>query len=161
MFIKPTLFYVLCYLFIAYNGHLNILQWAKENDCEWSSDICSSAAENGHLHVLKWARSVGSEWDPWIFERAAANGHMHVVQWAFENGCPWHRNTCAAAAEGGHLDILKWVRSHGCPWDVKVFILAGLTFKISSYLLYFTKNLIVFKIVANLYFKRIHIEFVL
>ena len=56
-----------------------VLQWARENGCDWDSDTCSSAAQGGHLGVLQWAR---------------------------ENGCEWNYMTCCAAAEGGHLGVL-------------------------------------------------------
>ena len=43
----------------AFGGHLDVLKWARENDCEWDPQTCSWAARNGHLDVLKWARGNG------------------------------------------------------------------------------------------------------
>jgi hypothetical protein len=62
-------------------GNLDVLKWARENDCPWDDETCANAAEGGHLEVLKWAR---------------------------ENDCPWDEDTCANAAQGGHLETLKW-----------------------------------------------------
>ena len=43
----------------ARGGHLEVLRWARENDCPWDAETCSWAAEGGHLEVLKWARENG------------------------------------------------------------------------------------------------------
>ena len=47
----------------AQNGHLEVLQWARNNGCDWDSDTCACAAQNGHLEVLQWARNNGCDWD--------------------------------------------------------------------------------------------------
>ena len=47
----------------AEGGHLEVLQWARENGCPWDSDTCDKAAGKGHLEVLKWARQNGCPWD--------------------------------------------------------------------------------------------------
>ena len=44
-------------------GHLEVLQWTRENDGEWDWSTCSYAAEGGHLELLQWARENGCEWD--------------------------------------------------------------------------------------------------
>jgi len=31
----------------------------RENGCNWNGGTCSAAAENGHLSVLQWARENG------------------------------------------------------------------------------------------------------
>ena len=41
------------------DGHLNVLQWARANGCEWDANVCAQAAEGGHLEVLKWAHLNG------------------------------------------------------------------------------------------------------
>jgi endonuclease/exonuclease/phosphatase family metal-dependent hydrolase len=38
-------------------------QWARENGCHWSTDVCSSAARGGHLSILKWLRKNECDWD--------------------------------------------------------------------------------------------------
>ena len=37
----------------AGGGHLEVLQWAKANGCEWNEQTCSKAAEGGHLVRLR------------------------------------------------------------------------------------------------------------
>jgi len=58
----------------AYGGYLEILKWARENNCPWNEYTCTCAASGGHLETLKWAR---------------------------ENNCPWNEFTCAY---GGYLE---------------------------------------------------------
>jgi hypothetical protein len=43
----------------AGGGHLEVLKWARENDCPWDELTCVSAAKHGHLEVLQWARTNG------------------------------------------------------------------------------------------------------
>ncbi|KAI8471350.1 MAG: hypothetical protein J3K34DRAFT_520586 [Monoraphidium minutum] len=43
----------------AEGGHLQVLQWARQQQppCPWGKETCAAAAaENGHLHVLQWLR---------------------------------------------------------------------------------------------------------
>lgn len=47
-------------MFAALNGALDVLQYARDNDCPWDERTCSFAAEGGHLEVLEWARSQGN-----------------------------------------------------------------------------------------------------
>eukprot|EP01043_Picozoa_sp_COSAG02_P039067 COSAG02_NODE_3058_length_7451_cov_47.724701_7_plen_128_part_00 len=42
---------------------LEVLQWARANDCEWNARTCSFAANAGCLEVLQWARANGCEWE--------------------------------------------------------------------------------------------------
>ena len=35
----------------AFNGHLEVLKWARKNGCEWDSDTCARAAQHGNLEV--------------------------------------------------------------------------------------------------------------
>ena len=71
----------------------------------------------GHLEVLQWARTNGCEWDQGTCAGAAYNGHLEVLQWARANGCEWDWQTCINAAYGGHLEVLQWARSNGCEWN--------------------------------------------
>ena len=103
--------------FAAQGGHLEVLMWARANDCPWDEGTCWKAAEHGHLEVLQWARENGCSWNWETCAHAAKGGHLEVLQWARANGCPWNSTTCAYAAKGGHLETLKWARENGCPWD--------------------------------------------
>ncbi|CAB9530144.1 ankyrin repeat protein [Seminavis robusta] len=103
--------------YAAENGHLELLQWLKENGCPWDSWTCHRAASGGHLEILKWARENGCPWNEYTCACAAENGNLEILKWARENDCPWNEQTCSRAAKNGHLDILEWVHENGCPWN--------------------------------------------
>src|SRR3954466_14502240 len=86
----------------ATGGYLNLIKWARTNDCPWNATTCSWAADRGHLKVLQWARTNGCPWDNSTSTYAAYGGHLEVLQWARANGCPWDADICVAAAQGGH-----------------------------------------------------------
>jgi hypothetical protein len=98
-------------------GHLDVLKWARLNDCIWDEDLCDYAAQYGRLDILKWARANQAPWDEFTCSIAAQHGHLHILKWARANGCPWDEQTCAWAAQGGHLEILEWARANHCPWN--------------------------------------------
>ena len=79
-------------------GHLEVLQWARENGCKWDERTCSAAAEGGHLLVLQWARQNVVPVEQVDVRGRGGGGHLEVLQWAHQNGCPWDAKTCAEAA---------------------------------------------------------------
>ena len=42
----------------AWNGHLDVLQWARAQDppCDWDKYVYFKAAENGRLGLVGWLR---------------------------------------------------------------------------------------------------------
>ena len=100
--------------FAASEGFLDLLQWARSNDCEWDAYVCAEAASHGHLEVLKWARSKVCDWNAHVCAHAALNGHLKVLQWARSQGCEWDSRVCSRATSNGHLKVLQWARSNDC-----------------------------------------------
>jgi len=49
---------------------------------------CYLAAQAGHLHILEWARNNGCEWDEDTCKAAAHAGHWDIAKWCIDNGCP-------------------------------------------------------------------------
>jgi hypothetical protein len=49
---------------------------------------CAYAAEGGHLEVLKWAREQNCRWDVRTVDAAQRSGCAETIQFVFENGCP-------------------------------------------------------------------------
>jgi hypothetical protein len=68
------------------------------------------AAGGGHLEVLQWARANGCEWNVYTCLEAAKGGHLAVLQWARANGCPWDRPTCLEAAPAGS-EAREWIQA--------------------------------------------------
>jgi hypothetical protein len=74
----------------AQGGHLDVIQWARENDCPWDANLCAEAAEHGHLHVLKGARKMGCPWDGETRKYAQGyaqlnEGGKEMLDWVIEN----------------------------------------------------------------------------
>ena len=104
----------------ASNGHLNLLKWARENECLWDHYTCRNAAMYGHLDLLKWAHENGCPWEDDTVTFAAWNGHIHILQWLAENGCPWDDYAYMAAATNGQTDVLEWLRDNGYTRDIDI-----------------------------------------
>lgn len=100
---------------VAEDGNLALLQWARHNFYSWNEKTCSLAAQGGHLEVLRWLRENGCPWDEETCSNAAMKGHLETLQWAQEQGFFCGVDVCYGAAEGGHLEILQWARANGCP----------------------------------------------
>lgn len=73
--------------YVARQGYLSVLIWAREYGCEMD-EICKSAAAGGHVHIMQWARENGYGWDSSVISRAAINAHVDVLRWALDHGCP-------------------------------------------------------------------------
>jgi len=72
--------------------------------------VCASAARRGHLEVLKWARANNCAWDATTFNQGARGGHLEVLKWARKQLCPLDvASVIELAARGGHLHVLEWV----------------------------------------------------
>ena len=57
----------------------------------WNTLTCMRAAKGGHLEILKWARENDCPWDWRTCAYAAKYGHLEILKWARENDCPWGR----------------------------------------------------------------------
>lgn len=64
----------------ACGGHLGVLQWARENGCQWGSDMCMEAFRRGHFEIPKWARENGCLWDSVVCIEAARRGHFEMLK---------------------------------------------------------------------------------
>ncbi|WBR15042.1 Ankyrin repeat protein [Pandoravirus kuranda] len=83
-------------------GHLDVLQWARENRCPLNREACMYAAvAGGHLGAVEWLRAGGYPLKEDLCHYAAYMGQLGVLQWLRANGCPWNAETCAEAALGG------------------------------------------------------------
>lgn len=102
-------------------GHLQALQWACKNGCEWNNcSVWYYLVQEGHLHVLQWARQdgFGDECFTDTCAKATEHGQLHALKGAHQNGYGWDCETCSNVARRGHLHVLvQWARQNGCAWD--------------------------------------------
>ena len=75
----------------------------------WDDLICINAALAGHLEVLQWARDNGAPWDKETCMEAVRGGHLEVLKWARANGCPWDKKHCADRAVN-RPEVFEWIR---------------------------------------------------
>jgi hypothetical protein len=74
--------------YAASRGSVRLLKWARENNCDWSTDTCYCAALHGHLSTLKYLHENGCPWDSGTCYYAANNKHWDCLQYAVDNKCP-------------------------------------------------------------------------
>lgn len=108
----------------AYNGDIQLLEWARENVCEWSGLTCAYAAKSGQLKALKWLRKNGCPWGWRTCAYAAQNGHLECLKWARKNEAPWDEWTFNWAAQNGQLECLAWAIRNSCPipWNFTEYL---------------------------------------
>jgi hypothetical protein len=87
-------------------GHLDVLEWARENRCDWGVYTLLAAAEGGHLTIFQWALEHGCEHDISVSNTAARHGPLDMLQLARQHCVEWDATTCSIAAARGHLEIL-------------------------------------------------------
>ena len=81
---------------------------------------CAKAAFNGHLEVLKYLREEAkAPWDDLTAPWAAAKGHLHILEYLVERKYDgYDERACQYAAEKGHLDCLKYLHETAkAPWN--------------------------------------------
>jgi hypothetical protein len=100
-----------CFDCVVDKGHLEILKWlySKYNNILTNDRVCECAAFNGYLNVIKWARENNFPWDESTCDSAVMGGHLDCFIWVVENGCLFDRSIMHRAARNGHLNILEWM----------------------------------------------------
>ena len=97
-------------------GHLEVLQWARENGCPWDEETCSARLREATWRCFSGRVRTGARGT-----RRRANTRRGEATWRccsgrVRTGARGTRRTCENAAGGGHLEVLKWARENGCPF---------------------------------------------
>ena len=98
-------------------NNFRTLKWAYENGFPISPQVCHYASLVGNLEMLKWYRKKIGVIANKTSISAVEGGHLEILKWALKKGIKMNNKLCAMAARYGHFDILKWLRDNGCPWD--------------------------------------------
>ena len=100
----------------AAKGHLEVLKWARENDCPWDVHVRVRGAGRPPRGAEVGARErlpVGR-----VDVRGRGEGRPpRGAEVGARERLPVGRGDVRGAAKGGHLEVLKWARANGCPWD--------------------------------------------
>ena len=122
-------------------GHVAVLQWAKENGCEWDEATTHCAVIYGHAGTLDYAIKNGCEWKEEPIQMAMTilgQGCIPILQVARAHGWGWaplvndngvdgadawpdefSRQTCLRVASYQRFNVLQWMVTNGCPWDLQ------------------------------------------
>ena len=70
-------------------GNKCVLIFARSHGIGWDESTCAQAARSGNLHMLQWLRENDCPWDSdvLLWGRRVAR-YQDVVDWAIANGCP-------------------------------------------------------------------------
>ena len=90
------------------SGNEALLRFAYRKGLHKSSFACEMAAEHGRLDVLQWLREQSCEWDYRTCYKAARGGHRDLLVWAMNNGA-FTTDACNGAARGGHFELVRFL----------------------------------------------------
>ena len=101
------------YQVAAIVGPLEIIQLLHSHDSEWDEDaIVEKAAEGGHLDIVQWAKENGCPLTESACQYAAGFGHFDTLKGLRDMGCPWDEGTTTYASTD---EIYNWATKNGCP----------------------------------------------
>eukprot|EP00594_Rhizosolenia_setigera_P006674 CAMPEP_0178952780 /NCGR_PEP_ID=MMETSP0789-20121207/8043_1 /TAXON_ID=3005 /ORGANISM="Rhizosolenia setigera, Strain CCMP 1694" /LENGTH=305 /DNA_ID=CAMNT_0020633945 /DNA_START=64 /DNA_END=981 /DNA_ORIENTATION=- len=89
----------------------------------FNNERCENvAAYEGHLHILQWLKEdIGLQLKADLYDHAIWGNQLNVLKWLREQEVSWGVHTFRIAAKYGNLDILQWLHDEGCPWDCKFY----------------------------------------
>jgi hypothetical protein len=97
-------------VFAIMRGNLHMLKHLHgANRMRWSHISLAQALPKNRLDVIKWARENGCPWSTNMYRNIARFGTLDTVKWIFDNGCPVGQDVCDWAALNEHLDVLIWL----------------------------------------------------
>ena len=93
-------------------GDINMLQWTKENNYEWTEETINCAVENPT--VFKWLRNNGCPWNSSTLEKIVSSSNIELLKWALKHECPVGFNICEVAAWYGEIEVMKVLLQFNC-----------------------------------------------
>ena len=107
-------------------GHLELLKWAKKNNCKLDSDLYLVAARYNQMIIIQWLYENGIKTHRDMSIVAAKYNNFNILKWSRKKGCRWHKEICYHAAKNNNFEMLLFARKGGCPWNEKTFSAAAL-----------------------------------
>lgn len=89
-----------------------MLETAVRLGCPLSPSVCAAAAANGHLHVLQIARELGSAWCELTCVSAAKYGYLKVLIWCVDSYAPASDLVLLSASLNRHQHVVEWINEH-------------------------------------------------
>jgi hypothetical protein len=111
-------------LVLAGNGHLEALQWARNEGVEFPANICAAAASSGKLDVLKYCIENGAICDDDVVSSAMISESFECVEYCLETlKLPWGNETLLLALKISP-EMLKYCLENGAPQDIRAIQVA-------------------------------------
>ena len=110
---------------LAGNGHLEALQWARDEGVEFPPNICVVAASSGNVDVLKYCKESGAPCDDAdIMFHAVKSGSVECVEYCLETlKLPWGENAIRTASNSSP-EMLRYCLDNGAPEDTDAIRMA-------------------------------------
>ena len=87
----------------------NVNEFKKCYPTPSNKNVCEYIAKQGSIDLMKWARDEGCPWNIHVPYKAAHHGHIALLTWLSDNSCPISYRAAHAAAKGGHIHIIEWL----------------------------------------------------
>lgn len=110
---------------LAGNGHLEALQWARDEGVEFPPNICVVAASSGNVDVLKYCKESGAPCDDAdIMFHAVKSGSVECVEYCLKTlKLPWGDNAIRTASNSSP-EMLGYCLYNGAPEDIDAIRMA-------------------------------------
>lgn len=111
--------------YAAKYGHLEIMKWARQQQCQWSSRVLIAAIRSGNLRTVIWLRNQSPPCPGWQSAycclAAVEERNIYMIKYlrSLCPPCEWNESCCRAASRNGDIAMIIWLRSQTppCPFD--------------------------------------------
>lgn len=105
------------YHFAIRGGYLPLIQWFHAHKYNWTYTFSITAALYGHLNVLQWAHEndllLNDEAEMNEMTIAAAyHGYVDILQWLYDNGRLHLEKVFSNAVEGDQPNVIQWCKKY-------------------------------------------------
>ncbi len=100
---------------VVRSGNLECLTYLARVRCPWNgSELCKIATFKGHLAILKFLHEQDCELTDQMFLTAVENGNLDCVEFLLQHDAAnYDERALAYASTGGHLEILQYLMKYG------------------------------------------------
>ena len=99
----------------AKSGNLEVLKHVRQLGSKFSKKVCILAAKNGHLDMIKWARSQECPWNPSKMFPAALScrtSQLDLYEWLWQQECPFYaEDNFSIASKYGNYQFFLFAES--------------------------------------------------
>ena len=111
----------------ATGGSIPAMEWLRlKKNIPLTIEAMSCAAFYGRINVIEYLRHENINWTTDTTATATENGQLDTLKWLVEKGCPMRLNRCvAAAARHGEKSVIAWLYRGADPAQTLVDFLSS------------------------------------